>query len=113
MHDPRHASSAQGRHNAYLMKVKKNGSNPQHPADDPLWDSAFAKYWLNPRPERFDVKKRKASSRDSARRYYKKRKVIQETQADEKKSLYIERKIVPDEYKKILLETRDGNLSWS
>jgi hypothetical protein len=87
----------------HLKKVKRAGGDTEHPLNDPLWSSAIVNYWLNPRPERFDDRKRKAGSKSSAHRYYKKRKMIQETQADEKKTLYIEGKIAPDEYKKHLI----------
>jgi len=87
----------------HLKKVKRAGGDVEHPLNDPLWNSAIVNYWLNPRPQRFDDKKRKAGSKSSAHRYYKKRKMIQETQADEKKTLYIEGKIALDEYKKYLI----------
>ena len=88
----------------YLKRVERNGGDEQHPLDDPLWNSPIVEYWLNPRPaERFDDQKRKAGSRDSARRYYKKYKILQETQADKKKTLYIEGKLAPEDYKKYLV----------
>jgi len=34
----------------HLKKVETNGGDEQHPLDDPLWNSAIVKYWLNPRP---------------------------------------------------------------
>jgi hypothetical protein len=87
----------------HLENIKRAGGDGQHPIGDPLWDSPIVNYMLVPRPPRFDDKKRKAGSRSSAQRYYKKRKHIQETQAEPMKTLYIEGKIAPDDYKKYLI----------
>jgi len=100
-HDtPRARKDAIKRH---LENVKRAGGDAQHPLGDPLWNSPIVNFMLIPRPPRFDDMKRKAGSRSSAQRYYKKRKRIQETQAEPMKTLYIEGKIAPEEYKKYLI----------
>jgi hypothetical protein len=85
----------------HLVK-KKADPDMSHPQDDPLWESDEVKYFLQPRPPRFDDRKRKAASHNSQHRYYVKRMKLQEKEADSQKEKYLAGEINAEVYKKYL-----------
>ena len=98
--EPRVRKDAIQRH---LQKVKSAGGDSEHPLDDPLWEDFEVRFYILPRPSKYDEKKRKKGSRLSAQRYYKKRKDVQEQFTGSMKERYDADEITEAEYAKYLI----------
>jgi hypothetical protein len=86
----------------HLVKVKSAGGDEQHPINDPLWQSFQVVWFLTPRPE-FTERKRKRAKGSAQSRYYLKCKDKQENEEAEAKRKLEEGLIGEDEYKKVLI----------
>jgi hypothetical protein len=90
----------------HLKKVRDKGGDASHPIDDPLWQSPDVKYYLQPRPPKYDAPKRKAAQQYSHHRYYVKRTKLQEEQADAMMEKYLAGEIDAEQYKTFLIGKR-------
>jgi len=86
----------------HLNKVKQD-PDPQHPKNDPIWASRLVRYFLTPRPKKYDNQKRKRGNQVSQHEYYVKRTKIQSEKGPEMKAKYLAGEIAKEEYAKVLI----------
>jgi hypothetical protein len=87
----------------HLSRIKSAGGDSCHPLNDSLWNSWIVRWYLQPRPSRFNTQERRTAVKHAQSKYYKKRKQIQAGNAESMKQKLENGEIDDEEYKKYLI----------